>query len=739
MSRLGLALFSCVAVAGLARAESPPSVPGAAARPRVGLVLGGGGARGAAHIGVLKALDRLRVPVDLVTGTSVGAVVGGLFAAGVAPEQLEAQFLAEDWNALFVDSAPRRELSFRRKQDDQQQLFKFRMSLHQGRITLPSGLVAGQKLGLLLRALTLPTATDQNFDQLPTPFRAVATDLATGEKVVLGGGDLVAAVRASMAVPGVFAPVDLGGRRLVDGGLTDNLPIDVAQELGATLVIAVDIGAPLLTRDQLRSVVDVSIQSSSLVTQSSTRAQIALLDPTDFLVKPTLGEISSASFDPVSVRAAIAAGETAIDAIADQLAPLALPREEYARWLAARRRAPLDAPVVRSLRINNESDLDPRALAARFETAVGQRLDLVQLRRDLARIYELDRFERVLFHLEPDRDGVAVVVDSWPRPTGRSFLKVGLNLTSDLRNTGRFDALASYTATGLNARGGEWKTLTSIGENTRIETEWYQPLDFSGRFFVAPQLRYGRRALTVADDTGDRIDLRASGAGARLDLGRQWGKYAELRAGWSIQALRTRPEPALDRLEPASIDRRAYRFRLTIDQLDNVNFPRRGLFAESECERIATSLVEARHYDRCEAAALLAVTRGANTLLLGGRIGSALGATLPTIDQFTLGGLGQISGLRPDQLRGDSYTLGRLLYLRQLSALPPGLGTGIYVGVSLELGQIQAGGRTLYGDGATAAGAAFVGAETVLGPLYLAFGRTWRGDGAAYLYLGRTF
>ena len=262
-------------------------------RPRIGLALSGGGARGGAHVGVLKVLEELRVPVDFIAGTSIGAVVGGLYASGMSPEQIQEWLLSSDWNAYIDDRPPRRDLSFRRKEYDRQYIPDLELGLKGGRLKGPEGLIAGHLFGMELNRLTLPVAEVTDFGLLPIPFRAVATDIVTGDKVVLSHGRLSDAIRASMTIPAVITPVELDGRLLVDGGLTDNLPVDVARAMGADVVIAVDIGTPLSDREHLGSLFDISRQVVNILPESNARASRKMAD---LLVEPELAGIAVADY-----------------------------------------------------------------------------------------------------------------------------------------------------------------------------------------------------------------------------------------------------------------------------------------------------------------------------------------------------------------------------------------------------------------------------------------------------------
>src|SRR6204780_3308587 len=316
--RLGMnwALLAALAWSSAAwAAEKPETHPDPAARPRICLVLSGGGARGMAHIGVLKILEELKVPIDCIAGTSMGAIVGGLYASGMTAEQIDSTMRSVDWQEAFRDAPPRRDLAFRRKQDDRNFLVKLPLGLKHGKILLPKGFIQGQKLQETLRQLTLPFSNSTDFDLLPTPFRAVATDLETGSAVLLEKGDLAIAMRASMSAPGVFAPVESNGRLLVDGGLAENLPVNVARAMHADILIVSDVSFPLLPLAKLDSTLSISNQMLAILVRKDSDRQRASLGPRDILIEPNLGTATATDFTvPANVIAGGAAA--ARDAVA---------------------------------------------------------------------------------------------------------------------------------------------------------------------------------------------------------------------------------------------------------------------------------------------------------------------------------------------------------------------------------------------------------------------------------------
>src|SRR6202158_1303895 len=329
-------------------ANRPPS-----GRPRAGLVVSGGGARGATHIGVLKMLDQLHVPVDVIAGTSMGAVVGGLYASGLSGEQIERAMASLDWQAAFRDRPPRTELDYRRKEEDRQYLVNLPVGLQGKRLVIPKGLVQGQMLTATLRQLTLPVARITNFDQLPTRFRAVATNLETGAKRIIGDGDLTTAMRASMSVPGLFAPVEYRGELLVDGGLADNLPIDVARSMGVDILIVVDAGFPLQPRKSLNSLPSITNQMLSILLRKDIERDLATLGPNDIVVSPQLGDFSS--YDFPEIMKIVHAGVTAAEAVETRLGGPGLFAEGYARYQLTRSEARSGLPTAQFVRVEPDS------------------------------------------------------------------------------------------------------------------------------------------------------------------------------------------------------------------------------------------------------------------------------------------------------------------------------------------------------------------------------------------------
>ncbi len=738
--RRGKRLGAALALLLLGAALTPVAVSGQAP-PREGLalVLGGGGARGAAHIGVLQALEELRVPVDLVVGTSMGAVIGGLYSAGLTPNVIERSALGINWSQVFRGSPPRDDLNFRRKQDDIRFPVQLEFGFREGSFRLPRGLVTGQNLTTLMSGLTLPLGTLASFDSLPIPFRAVAVDIGTGEAVTLEGGDLVDAIRASMAVPGMFVPLEIDGRLLVDGGLRNNLPIDVAQQAGAQAVIAVDVATPPMTRERLGSALAISQQAMRFPIQGMTREQIERLDPRrDVLLRPQIDSVSFADF--AGTARAIDAGRAAVLDARAQLERYAVSEPEYRAWREARL-APAYQPIVLDfVRLDNRSTLDEATLRRTLGVQARRPLDLTTLTEGIDRLFGLGWFESVRFRLEREDDLTGLAVEVVPEPWGPNYVRMGLGFADDLSGNSTFDLLFSYTATQVNRWGGEVRNELQVGGHRRLMSELYQPIGAANRVFVAPRVEWSRDLAEVFTG-GERIgELKRTRVGAALDGGSALGTWGEVRVGLSAERLWIRRRlGSLDSLETTP-RLTALNARFAVDRLDDRGFPTRGQAYSIGLFRPTRGLGGNVAYSRLEFEGLSAVSWRGGTLLTHGRIGTSLDGGLPEWDAFEVGGFLDVSGLRPRELTGSEMAQLGLTYYRPVATLPTTLAGGrLFLGLSAEAGNAWPDVQSVNLDGIRVGGSLMMGLETLLGPVWFGYGRADRGREAWYLFLGRTF
>jgi len=728
-----------LAAAAIAAAATEPrsSEPGAK-RPRICVVLSGGGARGAAHIGVLKVLEELRVPVDCISGTSMGALVGAAYATGSSIDDME-QIAAEiSSELLFKERPPRKEQSMRRKADDFQSFVTPEIGVAGGKLGLAKGLVSGIQLETVLRRLAKVKGFHR-FDALPIPFRAVATDLVTGKAVVFNEGELANVMRASMSVPGAVAPAEFGGMMLVDGMLTSNLPVQAARDMGADIVIAINVGTPLLKREQLDSVVAVTSQMLGILTEQNVQASIASLQPQDVLVTPELGDFSTADFD--RLPNIIPAGETAARAMIDRLSRLSIGTAQYAE-LRRRQQAEViaDLSPIDAIRFERLQYVNEQAVQALMETQAGQPVDQATLDRDMLRIYGTGDFEHVNYRFVEEPGRRILVVDAVEKSWGRQTMRLGLGLSYDLGGDAFFNLLARYRRAWINAYGGEWRAEAQLGRTSALRTEFYQPLSPAQRWFVAPGLGLERRTtyLYLGDLRVATYDVSSGHLG--VDLGRTFGRYGELRlgvlTGYSRPRLDTGP-PSLDPGDPR-IDEGAVTLRLVFDQIDSATFPRNGWIAGAQVYRSTRGLGADDEYVRWDTEASTAFSWGEHTINLTTTLGGRSGADpLPRYDQFQWGGFLRLSGYATGQFLGENLKFARLMYYRRI--LRGTMFEGAYSGLSMEVGRI---GRPLVPgspEGWLRSGSVFVAIDTPIGPAYLGYGRSAEGDGRLYFFVGRPF
>ena len=716
------------------------TAPGTAARrPKVGLALSGGGARGVAHIGVLKALEELRVPVDFIAGTSMGAIVGGLYASGMSPEEIERWFREVDWRDLLSDTPPRESRSFRSKERDFRlnQNFELGISEH-GQVQLPAGFIAGQKLIINLRELTLPVRRVDEFDRLPIPFRAIATDLETGEKVVLGKGDLAAAMRASMAVPGAFTPYRVGSRLLVDGGLSSNLPIETVQAMGAEIIIAIDLRTDLRKEAELGSALAVTNQMVDILINRETLAQVKRLSSRDIYIRLELPGATSAGF--IGSEANIPAAYQETMNHATELRRLAVASTHFASYLAAQRLPRSTGVPISFLRIDTPSGPIRRNLARQLALAPGKRLEFWQLEKELVRMEGMHQAEVVDFKVIEEGAAFGLLLETRKKTDGPNYVSLGFDFA--YASAGETDAnlLLSYRMTELNTLGAEWETFLSIGDLTRIYSEWHQPIDPARRFFLAAHLLYASENVSGLNGAGERLRFQLQSAEAGLDAGMRLGDFGEIRFGYLTGASRIGRTLGLSEDAPGTAARSELRAALTLDTLDRTNFPTRGFFAQTDLVSSRRMLGARDDYDRLEVQLYKPITLGKHTWVPRVVAGlNAGGGDLPLYDRFSLGGFLQLSGYTRRGLHDQNMLLGQLVYYREITKLPPGVGGGVYAGFSAEAGNVWSDLSSADVRDLTYSGSLFIGADTLLGPLQLGIGAAEGGETAVYLQLSPVF
>ena len=713
----GLALLW---LAGMPAAADSP-------RPRTCLVLSGGGARGITHIGVLRVLEELRIPVDCIVGTSAGAIIGGVYASGASPDEIEHAIRGADWDLLLSDRPSRAERSVHARELDRDHLGGPEVGQQRGSVLLPRAVVSGQALQAFLHELVSPTGRG-SFDALPIPYRALATDFETGQLVVLSDGDLAAASRASMSVPGAFAPVERDGRILVDGGLVRNIGVDIARELGAERLIVVNVGTPLYHRKEIDSILSAAEQMVNILAEQNVGASLAQLRPGDVLIEPQLGNFSATDFAHGAEH--ILEGELATRARTTALARFAVSPPDYEAWRqhhrVARTAPRYERVVVDTSGLNHVP-------AAAVERLVGPPpLDADAIIR---RLLATDDFETISAHLEPTEAGDALLLRPIEKPWGPTYLHGGVVLASDLSGSSDFTLLLDQRMTWLNQSGLEWRNRGSLGHRNSLVSELREPLDGLRQFYVAPRVLIDERVRSLYTDGTAIASYRLRDLRGGLALGAFVGDAGELRIGLETgrsDASRVIGSPLLPDLHEHVT---AWRGSLTIDRLDNLDFPRSGFLLAADAQIARRLLGGDQRYDRTTIEVQRAFGGARWSLLLAGRVQTAFGSTLPPNEAFSLGGFQNLSGYREDQLLANRVEFVRMVYRHKLasfSALVPAL----YGGFSVEGADVS---RPLDTSRANRVfgGSIFVAADSALGPIYFGTGIAEGGYVSVYFYVGR--
>jgi NTE family protein len=718
-------------------ADAPAAGDAGKRRPRIGLVLGGGGAKGFAHIGVIEELERRHIPVDVISGTSMGAVVGSMYAIGNDATEIKALASSIDWVSVFNDRQERDDLTFRRKREVRDILLDARLGLRNGKPALPKGVLGGQRLFATVQEILSPWKATNDFDRLPIPFRAVAADIVTGNAVVMGSGSLDTAVFASMSIPAGFPPVKRDGLLLVDGMIADNLPIDVARSMGVDVIIAVDVGEPPKSSpDQINSALDVFAQMQSLLGWESIRRQRASMQGRDVLIDPDVTGLSVTSFDQYELG--IERGREAARKLGDRLDRLAVGDAEWAAYLADRKSRANPAPIrIDAVQIVNTSKLPDAELAPLITTRPGDKLDGARMATDVASVFRLDAFDRVDYSLDVKPEGNTLVVNAQGGRTNEKYFMGGMLLDTNFGKTSNFDVALGFTDRNFLGTGAEWRGFARVGSDVLFDVSLFKQF---GRNFIEPIAYYQKFSTLVTrqgsmDSTGL---VQVHGGGAGVDGGMIFGNWGELRLGFRIGGVNP-SEDGLDLgLPPGWQTDVNWRVGFTVDTLDALNFPTRGTFAQLQFTDHVTALGGEFTRNTFGAFVQKPFSFGATTLVLGGRLGTTGGAQRDFLGDYALGGFLNLSGLRRNSLIGQQLLFGRAVGYHRISSKAPILDLPVFVGGSFEVGNVWA--RTSdisFGDLRTAV-SGFIAADTPLGPMWFAVGQS-RSDTSIYLVLGRVF
>ncbi len=743
--------LACV-LTGVVGAHSPAGA--AEARQRIGLVLSGGGARGLAHVGVLKVLERERIPVDVIAGTSMGAIVGGLYASGLSAKEIETEVIKLDWGNVFASRVDRTELSQRRKEQDFEVSPLLEVGVGADGIKAPLGSLSSRGLESHLRRLTLSARQIKDFDALPTPFRAVATDMESGQAVVLRDGDLATALRSSMSVPGIFSPLEVRGRILGDGGLVNNTPVDVARQMGAQRLIVVNIGTPLGRRETLSSLMGVTSQMINILTEQNVQQSLRTLSPQDILIAPTLEGLSAADFD--RARDFMALGELQAEALVLRMQELKLSEADYAQWMAQRRQRTTPPAPLSFVRFEGSKLTQPEARSDILLTQQGMTFDVAKAERDVTVLAASGDYQRADYRLVRSPEGQeGLVFDLEDKPWGPDYLLMGLDFSADNRGRSAFNLKLVHNRHWLDRAGTEWRNFLRLGTSPALGSELYRPMAWrlpdglSG--FVAAAGLLERRTLGYHRDPNGPLDalVEQRTSSINLDAGVNWRELGEIRLGWVNEVWRDAPslssaDYSLARAsqglgEVSRWREQGWRLKGVFDQLDHAFFPTKGWRVEGsymQGRRIVDAIDAgpSGHTRHMSLQGQWVHSWGVHAINGLARVSLSDGAQ-PEVPRFGLGGFQQLSGYAPFQVSGPQVALLRLGYQYRLADMS--LTRGLYLGTSVEAGNAWERPQDV-GQGRKRTGMSlYLGADTALGPVYAAIVHSPIVGPTVMLFVGR--
>ncbi|EHR0572949.1 patatin-like phospholipase family protein [Vibrio parahaemolyticus] len=732
-------------------------------RPKVAVVLAGGGAKGAAHIGVLKALEEMHIPVDIITGTSMGAYVGGLYATGMSADEIESFIYSVDWNSGYRDRVDRSQRRVRDKEYEDRYQITTDLGLRFGEVRAPTGVVQGQNMLRVLRETTGNLGRFESFDELAIPYRSVATDILELDEVVIGNGYLVDAMMASMSVPGALPPYKLNGHMLVDGGVVNNMPVDVARAMGADVVIAVDISTDYKTEDDFTGLFTVADQLSNYLVRRSTQQQVETLQEHDVYIRPNVGQMETVEFDKMPW--AFQSGYDITREIESKLAGLRLSNAEYQKYIDHKQevRKKLvygDDRVVDEIVIVNNTHYSDVLLTNRLELETGRKIETAEIEKAVENLYALDRFELITYHFEEVDGSNLLVFDVNEKSWGPNYLNFRFFLEDDFDTDSQYGIGMSTNFTNLNSHGAEMALNVEMGTDKLIEAELYSPVLSSQEFFVAGKVAYSSegRNLPVSDDdsslssVNDFLPVSYTEFVSEIAIGIQPTLWQELRLGgrYSSGSIELSTLASVGNLD---FERRGLFANYRLDTLDDFAFPTRGLLVDLEYlvshdtspEEIGQSkpkdIVEDTVYE------IDARFKGAMSYQRHTLVGQAEYSFVQsknssiTLDPRELGGFLHLSGIPRNSLIGQNLFFSSLVYRYKWFDNDFGLFEApVYVGASLEHGgtwsdnDLKLNEAPLYN-----AASIFFGVDSPIGPIMLAYGRTEQDMEAVYLIVGTSF
>lgn len=719
----------------------------AAERLKIGVVLSGGGAKGAAHVGVLKILEEHNIPVDYIAGTSIGAYVAGMYSLGYSASEVEAIMMGVNWDSGYSDTIPRNILSYRDKQLRDRYNIPLNIGYNEGQVRAPSGLLRGQTMSQLLRQSTDLVQQFGHFDDLAIPYRAVATDLETSLPVVISHGSMVKAMQASATVPGALQPAQIEGKLLVDGGIANNMPVDVVKAMGADIIIAVDIGSPLVKKDKLDSTIAVLDQLSNFLTNASTAKQKELLTDKDVLIRPAIDALSTTDFTIMPL--ALTLGKEAANGQLYKLSSMSVSPEEYAAYVEAKKAKGklLMADVrhpINEIVFENQSKVSLNLLTETLNIKPGQAVSKHELNEALKRIYSLNKFERVDAEFVEGEDGRILTVTTKAKSWGPNYFQLGFNWEDDFNSESAISFDMAYTMTDLTFNGGEWRNEVKLGIEKLFATEFYQPLDRDQQFFSRARYQYDTRDWDLYDNNSRILTFDKKTHTIELGIGYNYTLQGMIELGLVAE----KGSIVNDVWLTQDLDFSSYGayFRFGYDSLDSISFPTSGnrvtlnVYVRNEDFNDSIDDNQNQFSVQIEADWKGALSVGNHAFVGKASIATNNNDGVNTLHLSELGGFLNLSGYHKDSIMGAHKVFGAFIYQYDLGRDALGMTDyPLYLGWSLEAGNVWDERTDVTLTDLIYASSLYIGTDTSMGPAALGFGITDLGDKSFYLFVGKNF
>jgi NTE family protein len=731
---IALIAGSCIA-AELSNADQPPAPAAAPQRPHVGLVLAGGGAKGGAHVGVLKVLEELHVPIDCIAGTSMGALVGGGYASGIPADQMQVFLDGINWKRVVGGVGARGLQPIEQKRQGVTYSNQLQLGIQDSKVILAPGLLNTSAIDDLLRGFVGKAREQTDFNRLPIPYRAVATDMVSGRMVVLDHGDLATAMRASMALPGVFAPVDRGKEILADGGLVRNIPVDVARSLCADVVIVVNLVSPPANPDELRAPGQLLGRTMELMIEANERFELQSLTSRDVRIDVPMGEIGTGDFErtPETIALGVAAARRA----APELARYAVSPEVYLAW---RREVTSEQGIdtkVDAVEFAKLKRVNPQYLDQLSGIKPGDTITTESLSQSAQRMAAVEDIDSVSYELTGDPGHATLQWLPYEKSWAPDYIKIDLGMYGSTAGDDRGFALYfQHERTWINSLGAQWRNEIQFGTNQILSTSFYQPLDVAQRYFIEPRAFWNQEWQNVFYQGNDIARYKFGDLGGRLDLGVNFGNVGQLRLGYLASNRRVDLETGSPLLPQIAVRDAGIAISGLYDTRDTPFSATRGVVAALEYFKSDAALGGERDWQRAELGLGFAIPFRNNVLRVGAAGGSGLGSNLPADRLFAMGGPSSLPGYELDALRAAAYWTVSTSYLWQIKDIFALRGQTLYAGLRLQ--DLKAY-ETIDGTNPGQIGslAVFITGRTPVGPLTLGFAATTSDSHTVWVSFGR--